>query len=163
MKPFQKKSGYGQVRTKKTYGGKSWDHGTGGGPGRPAMHAATCHACGNACQVPFKPTGAKPIFCNNCFTRHDDAAPTRHGEMRMEGAADGARSFTAKCTTCGSACEVPFRPNGKKPVYCSMCFTKSDIAPGANTNQFAEQLAEINMKLDAILEALTEDIDENES
>ncbi|MCR4328340.1 MAG: hypothetical protein NUV53_02365 [Patescibacteria group bacterium] len=28
----------------------------------------------------------------------------------------------AVCSKCGNSCEVPFRPNGKKPVYCSECF-----------------------------------------
>lgn len=34
--------------------------------------------------------------------------------------------FNAECNGCGTRCQVPFRPNGKKPVYCSNCFTKSD-------------------------------------
>lgn len=32
--------------------------------------------------------------------------------------------FTATCADCGNTCEVPFRPNGKKPVYCTACFPK---------------------------------------
>jgi len=32
------------------------------------MHKATCSECGNACEVPFRPTGDKPIFCNDCFS-----------------------------------------------------------------------------------------------
>ena len=28
----------------------------------------------------------------------------------------------ATCANCGKTCEVPFRPNGEKPVYCSDCF-----------------------------------------
>lgn len=34
---------------------------------RPQMHPATCTNCGNACEVPFKPTGDKPVLCRNCF------------------------------------------------------------------------------------------------
>jgi CxxC-x17-CxxC domain-containing protein len=30
--------------------------------------------------------------------------------------------FSAVCASCGKTCEVPFRPNGKKPVYCKECF-----------------------------------------
>ncbi|MBC7766879.1 hypothetical protein H7Y21_02720 [Arenimonas sp.] len=26
------------------------------------------------------------------------------------------------CDTCHQACEVPFKPNGKKPVFCDTCF-----------------------------------------
>ncbi len=28
----------------------------------------------------------------------------------------------ATCANCGTACEVPFKPNGEKPVYCKNCF-----------------------------------------
>ena len=30
--------------------------------------------------------------------------------------------FTATCAECGKSCEVPFRPNGEKPVFCRECF-----------------------------------------
>ena len=30
--------------------------------------------------------------------------------------------FPTKCSECGRACEVPFRPNGEKPVFCNDCF-----------------------------------------
>lgn len=28
----------------------------------------------------------------------------------------------AVCAQCGKTCEVPFRPNGEKPVFCKECF-----------------------------------------
>ncbi len=28
----------------------------------------------------------------------------------------------ATCAECGNTCEVPFRPNGERPVYCKECF-----------------------------------------
>lgn len=28
----------------------------------------------------------------------------------------------AICDQCGKECEVPFRPNGSKPIFCSQCF-----------------------------------------
>jgi CxxC-x17-CxxC domain-containing protein len=31
----------------------------------------------------------------------------------------------AICADCGKTCEVPFRPNGRKPVYCKDCFAKN--------------------------------------
>ena len=30
--------------------------------------------------------------------------------------------FSATCANCGREAQVPFRPNGSKPVYCSDCF-----------------------------------------
>jgi CxxC-x17-CxxC domain-containing protein len=29
----------------------------------------------------------------------------------------------ATCAQCGKQCEVPFRPNGQKPIYCRDCFS----------------------------------------
>lgn len=36
----------------------------------------------------------------------------------------------ATCVDCGKMCEVPFRPNGKKPVFCRDCFaSKREDSP----------------------------------
>lgn len=38
--------------------------------------------------------------------------------------------FEATCANCHKQCEVPFRPNGKKPVLCKDCFSVGkDSAP----------------------------------
>lgn len=39
----------------------------GHGDGPRQMFSATCSKCGQSCEVPFKPTGERPVFCNNCF------------------------------------------------------------------------------------------------
>jgi len=31
------------------------------------MHAATCAECGKRCEVPFRPTNDKPVYCSDCF------------------------------------------------------------------------------------------------
>ncbi len=31
------------------------------------MHKATCAECKRNCEVPFKPTGSKPILCKDCY------------------------------------------------------------------------------------------------
>ena len=70
----------------------------------------------------------------------------------------------ATCSECGKQCEIPFRPTGSRPVFCSDCFRKSDggsgrssrddrpssSGSGASSNQFAQ----INAKLDKILKVL---------
>lgn len=39
---------------------------------RPAeMHQAVCDGCGNDCEVPFRPTSGKPVYCNDCFKKND--------------------------------------------------------------------------------------------
>src|SRR3990167_8124053 len=32
---------------------------------------STCSKCGNKCQVPFKPTGSKPVYCDSCFKQNN--------------------------------------------------------------------------------------------
>jgi CxxC-x17-CxxC domain-containing protein len=74
---------------------------------------------------------------------------------------------SATCSECGNRCEVPFKPNGKKPIFCSNCFKKDDYdaAPKrsygndgprerSNDNNMADQFKVINSKLDAIIRAL---------
>lgn len=44
--------------------------GGGGGFGRPReMHKATCADCKQECEVPFKPSGDRPVYCKNCFSK----------------------------------------------------------------------------------------------
>lgn len=45
----------------------------------------------------------------------------------------------ATCSECNNTCEVPFRPNGSKPVYCKNCFGKKKGAypESAPRNDFA--------------------------
>jgi CxxC-x17-CxxC domain-containing protein len=60
---------------------KSFASRSGKGPGRFSrpdndgpreMHQAECSACHKMCEVPFKPNGTKPVFCQNCFKRDED-------------------------------------------------------------------------------------------
>jgi CxxC-x17-CxxC domain-containing protein len=74
----------------------------------------------------------------------------------------------ATCAGCGKDCQVPFRPNGSKPVFCSYCFKKEGNAEpkrfdrGARperpsfggASNIGSQLKEINGKLDAIIRSL---------
>lgn len=34
--------------------------------------------------------------------------------------------FQTTCSNCNKECEVPFRPNGKKPVFCKDCFVRTE-------------------------------------
>ena len=33
------------------------------------MHKATCSECGEECEVPFKPTDGKPVYCRECYRK----------------------------------------------------------------------------------------------
>lgn len=128
---------------------------------RPEMHEAICSDCGKRCEVPFKPTGDKPIYCSQCFTNHggssrSDSRPERGGRDRSR---QDRPMFDATCDTCGKRFELPFRPTGEKPVYCNECFdrggssvSKSVSAPA---NQYKEQFEALNAKLDMIIKVLT--------
>lgn len=58
-----------------------------------------------------------PDYKNDRFARK----PFNKGGNRFGGQ---MQKFKVDCSKCGDLCEVPFRPNGKKPVYCSNCFVK---------------------------------------
>ncbi len=50
-----------------SYGGGSSSYGASRGPRE--MFTATCSSCGNVASVPFRPSGAKPVYCSDCFSR----------------------------------------------------------------------------------------------
>lgn len=130
------------------------------GGDRPMMHRATCSDCGKSCEVPFKPTGSKPVYCSECFGNNaggSDRFESR-GRGRDRGGFDEKKMFSATCDGCGDACEVPFKPSSGKPVFCDHCFKQSDStatrSPRKTETQNPNLLNEINAKLDLIIRAL---------
>ena len=48
--------------------------GGGFGGGRPReMFKATCADCKKECEVPFKPSGDRPVYCKDCFSKRKDS------------------------------------------------------------------------------------------
>lgn len=50
-------------------------NGNGGGRGNSnyqqrEMHDATCASCGIQTQVPFRPSGDRPVYCRDCFSQN---------------------------------------------------------------------------------------------
>jgi len=35
------------------------------------MHPAVCSSCGVQTQVPFRPSGDRPIYCSDCFSKRN--------------------------------------------------------------------------------------------
>lgn len=86
----------------------------------------------------------------------------------------------ATCNKCRASCQVPFRPNGSRPVYCRDCFKRDDASepkrfeekrpyrstphatggnPSTSSGQAVEaRLKAIEDKLDLIIEALEDDM-----
>jgi len=66
-------------------GGKRFGGGRGGGfggrdRGPVTMHRATCAECGQSCEVPFRPTEGKPVYCNACFGGKKETGAGRGGD-----------------------------------------------------------------------------------
>jgi len=69
------RGGFGGGRSSGGYGGRSSQFGRPGGrsfglrDGPREMHDVICSKCNSKCQVPFKPTGNKPVLCSDCFRK----------------------------------------------------------------------------------------------
>lgn len=62
-------------------GGRFGRRSSGGFGGRFGQkYDAICAKCGKSCQVPFKPTGSKPVLCSDCFRQ---SAGTGDRSIRM--------------------------------------------------------------------------------
>jgi CxxC-x17-CxxC domain-containing protein len=93
------------------------------GSAKPILHKTKCDECGRACEVPFRPTGKKPVLCNHCFKGQGNNAPFK----RFDGDRDSRR---------------PRFENKQAPT------------PVSNNDIYKEQFGKINKKLNIILEAL---------
>lgn len=64
---------------------------------RKEMYSAVCASCGKQCEVPFRPTGNKPVLCRECFQSNkgsDSQRPERRSFDRPEFNRDDNRSKT---------------------------------------------------------------------
>lgn len=126
-------------------GGRSFGGGNRGGDrggfrggrdgGRPSMHAATCSECGNACEVPFRPTGERPIFCSTCFGKQ------KSQEGKSFGGGSRERSFDRP------------RFENKRPD-----FRQTPPQDNKAIEQFKQQLEIMNNKLERILKAVAPEL-----
>ncbi|MGH7245829.1 MAG: CxxC-x17-CxxC domain-containing protein [Candidatus Levyibacteriota bacterium] len=46
------------------------------------MFQTICSKCGKECEVPFRPTGEKPVYCRDCF--REMGGGERRGERRFD-------------------------------------------------------------------------------
>lgn len=81
-----------------------------------------------------------------------------------------ADSHQATCDGCHKPCQVPFIPNGKKPVYCRNCYKGKDTttaftgqsfsrptefnAEDASAHDLKKQFTILNTKLDRLISAI---------
>jgi CxxC-x17-CxxC domain-containing protein len=129
------------------------------------MHKAICAECGDECEVPFKPSGDRPVLCSNCFknSRGEDRGERREERRDFDRPRnEDRRMYDATCAECGQRCQVPFQPKPGRDIFCSDCFGKDkgegksfsapSVPKGANYDQ---QFAALNSKLDKLIYLLT--------
>jgi CxxC-x17-CxxC domain-containing protein len=107
---------------------KRWGGDRDNGP--TMLHKAVCSECGKNCAVPFRPSGNKPVFCSECFSKiRDTEGPAPRKEFGDRG---------------------PRRDFGSRPA------PRQDFRPAAPHahDDSKKQFAEINMKLDRLINSL---------
>jgi len=67
--------GYGRDRSSGGYGRDR---------GELTMTRVTCSGCGQKCEVPFKPTSNKPVYCSACFKNIDDSSSSNNSNKISE-------------------------------------------------------------------------------
>lgn len=139
MAHFDRKSGGGSWkggdgRGKPSFPKKSWAGDKGGSRGDVVMHKATCSDCSKMCDVPFRPTGDKPVYCKDCFNSKRDNNDSRGGNRPSFDNRGPKKSFD----------RPNFRPDARPGVAAQ--------APAENPTQ--NQLSEISAKLDRLTMAI---------
>ena len=112
-------------------GRPSFGGGRGGDRGEVSMHKAVCDECHKPCEVPFRPSGDKPIYCNDCFSgkRGDED----RGPRRDFGDRGGRRDF------------------GGKPA-------RSFDKPAQRDSDVGNQIKELSQKIDRILAVMEKNL-----
>jgi CxxC-x17-CxxC domain-containing protein len=112
-----------------------------GGP--KTMHKAKCSDCGNIAEVPFKPTGEKPVFCSDCFSQQRDGGDRRdndRGDFRKNDRRDHDRG--------------DFRNNDRGGEKRDFATRTLDPAAGA-MKKLQKEVDTLNMKMDKVLSLLS--------
>lgn len=131
------------------------------------MFRATCADCGKGFELPFKPTGERPVYCPVCFQTKKNTN-LRNPQSKPNFSSDrnsGRKMYSATCAKCGQRCEVPFMPAPGKQIYCNACFGSARRNDGSQNRNFNQnrptapsqsnsQFATLNSKLDRLISGL---------
>lgn len=60
-----------------------------------SLHKAVCADCKKECEVPFRPTGDRPVYCRDCFSKRKTDVPfnERSGSDSRDARPSHARHF----------------------------------------------------------------------
>lgn len=126
MGDFNRNDRGGGGRGGRRYGGGGGDF------GRREMHRATCAECGRECEVPFRPSNDRPVYCSDCFEKRKSADSSPRGS--------GGRSFD--------------RPRYDERRSYSQDRGDKGFARGNDIGQLLDQIKSLHYKLDKILSLL---------
>lgn len=129
------------------FGGKSFGGGFKGGRGgfkprfdsrggdRPVqMHQATCAECRKACEVPFRPTGERAVYCRDCFASKGGGSDRDFSPRPARPSFGDRKSFAPR---------QDFRP-------------RQDFAPqGGGSAELKAELSAISAKLDRLIDVMS--------
>lgn len=104
--------------------------GFGGGRdrGQTTMHQAVCDQCHQPCEVPFRPTGDKPVYCNACFRNKRETSDDRGGNRFANKSRDSYQT-TARTDFVSAV-------------------------GGGNNNEIKKQLEALNVKMDRLIKVV---------
>ncbi len=97
------------------------------------LYKTSCAKCKNACEVPFRPNGMKPVYCKDCFVRDDERSP-------RGGASSSRDSFAKK----GFGNDRPGYDSERAPSR------QTAPEPDSRIGAILRELQNVNEKLDAL-------------
>ena len=76
----RKVSGRGSGRSSGRSSGRGLHHNRGSRQ-NVGMTKVTCSTCKAKCEVPFKPTSSKPVYCSDCFVKKGSQGKVSKGDL----------------------------------------------------------------------------------
>jgi len=101
-------------------------------PGQGQMYPATCAQCGKPTEVPFRPSGERPVYCRDCFRGTEQSAPAQDSRSRPHDSAPRWRAPVAM-------------PRTPEPMR------SAPQTPDPRIDDLVRHVAKIQLKLDKIL------------
>lgn len=102
--------------------------------GGSEIFSATCSECGKKCDVPFKPTQDKPVYCSACFGM-------KKSGNELRGESNGGKRER--------------KPFGNGKVHNGPAYSSAPAGPTAqNILELKQQVSALEVKLNKILDLL---------
>lgn len=144
MKNFRdNKGGFKGGSGKPAFENKSWgvDRGQSYGSSRDKqLFKATCSECGKTCEVPFRPTGEKPVYCSDCFNKRREDSDTRGVGRHDFNDRAPKRDFNDR--------------HAPRPEYSRPTDPRAPYKPVPSNDETKKQLSDISSKLDKLISAI---------